>query len=81
MKDFIKTFFILLSSGFLFSGCAGSLSVYELMDTHTEVNSAPTINASLGVVVLEEAMFNDIPLDVDGVDVFTKAHFNVFATA
>jgi len=66
MKYF-KTFFILLSSGFLFSGCAGSLSVHELMDTHTEVNSVPTINASLGVVILEEATFNDVPLDVDGV--------------
>ena len=53
MKDFIKTFFILLSSGFLFSGCAGSvISVQDLMDTHTEVNSAPIIDASLGVVTL-----------------------------
>ena len=78
MKDFIKTFFILLYSVFLFSGCAGSLSVYELMDTHTEVNSAPTINASLGVVMLEEATFNDVPLDVDGVGGFTNAHLSVF---
>ena len=53
MKDFIKTFFILLSSGFLFNGCAGSvISVQDLMDTHTEVNSAPIIDASLGVVTL-----------------------------
>ena len=35
------------------NGCAGSvISVQGLMDTHTEVNSAPIIDASLGVVTL-----------------------------
>ena len=35
------------------NGCAGSvISVQDLMDTHTEVNSAPIIDASLGVVTL-----------------------------
>ncbi|HIO39804.1 MAG TPA: hypothetical protein EYN27_12760 [Rhodospirillales bacterium] len=35
------------------NGCAGSvMSVQDMMDTHTEVNSAPIIDASLGVVTL-----------------------------
>jgi hypothetical protein len=59
MKDFIKIFFIILSSGFLFNGCASSvISVPELMDTHTEANSTPIIDASLGVV-----MFGYVPKD------------------
>jgi hypothetical protein len=59
MKDFFKTFFILLSSGFLFNGCASSIvSVHELMDTPAELNSAPIIDASLGVV-----MFDYVPKD------------------
>ena len=35
------------------NGCAGSvMSVQDMMDTHTEVNSAPIIDASIGVVTL-----------------------------
>ncbi|HIA82694.1 MAG TPA: hypothetical protein EYO02_11440 [Rhodospirillales bacterium] len=35
------------------NGCAGSvISVQDLMDTHTELNSAPIIDASIGVVTL-----------------------------
>ena len=35
------------------NGCAGSvMSVQDMMDTHTELNSAPIIDASIGVVTL-----------------------------
>jgi tetratricopeptide (TPR) repeat protein/V8-like Glu-specific endopeptidase len=53
VKDFIKSFFILLSLCFYFSGCAGSgISIEELMDTHMEAIPAPIIDASLGEVSL-----------------------------
>ena len=35
------------------NGCAGSvMSVQDMMDTHTELNSAPIIDASIGVITL-----------------------------
>ena len=50
---FFQQYVIFFLAIIFINGCAGSvISVQDLMDTHTEVNSAPIIDASLGVVTL-----------------------------
>ena len=52
-KWFPQQYVIFFLAIIFINGCAGSvISVQGLMDTHTEVNSAPIIDASLGVVTL-----------------------------
>ena len=52
-KWFPQQYVIFFLAIIFINGCAGSvISVQDLMDTHTEVNSAPIIDASLGVVTL-----------------------------
>ena len=53
LRWFPQQYIIFFLTIIFINGCAGSvISVQGLMDTHTEVNSAPIIDASLGVVTL-----------------------------